>query len=112
MKHTVFWNGLLMHCVMYITNCHENRGESFRTAFKGLGGLRALTVAPFMALSASAPSGIERCVKESLELRDCVTVKVPLDWPNINQEKSSVVVSSFFASIANVHNVYSVISVE
>ena len=101
-----------MHCVMYITNRRENRGESFRTAFKGLGGLRALTVAPFMALSASAPSGVERCVKESLELRDCVMVKVPLDRPNIFisiKKKSSVVVSSFFA---NFHNVYSVISVE
>ena len=109
MKHTVFWNGLLMHCVMYITKRRENRGESFRTAFKGLGGLRALTVAPFMALSASAPSGVERCVKESLELRDCVMVKVPLDRPNINQEKI-ICCGKFF--LCNFHNVYSVISVE
>ena len=85
MKHTVFWNGLLMHCVIYITNRRENRGESFRTAFKGLGGLRALTVAPFMALSASAPSAVERCVKESLELRDCVMVK---EHTNVHQSHS------------------------
>ena len=76
-----------MHCVMCIIYILENWGESSRTAFKRLGGLRALTVAPFMALSASAPSGVEQCVKESLELRDCVMVKVPLDRPNINQEK-------------------------
>ena len=31
------------------------RGETFRKAFQHIGGLRALTKAPFMALTASEP---------------------------------------------------------
>ena len=36
-----------------------------------------------MALTASAPPSIEVEVKAILQLRDCVTVSLPLDWPNI-----------------------------
>ena len=51
--------------------------------FKQLGGLGALTTAPFMALTTSAPPSVEREVKESLELANCVMVTLPLDRPNI-----------------------------
>ena len=36
-----------------------DRGQDFRKSFKMIGGLRALSSAPFMALSASAPPDIE-----------------------------------------------------
>ena len=51
--------------------------------FKQLGGLRALTTAPFMALTASAPPILEQEVKESSELANCVIVTLPLDRPTI-----------------------------
>lgn len=77
----------------------ENRGETFRTAFQWLGGLRALTSAPFMALTASAPPSVEAEVKATLEL-DCVMVSLPLDRPNIyisTQKKRSLSVSCLCA---------------
>ena len=60
-------------CVTNFVCWHKNRGEKFRTAFRQLGGLRALTSAPFMALTASAPPSIEAEVKATLELHvhDC-----------------------------------------
>ena len=63
----------------------DNRGETFRTAFCQIGGLRALTNAPFMALTASAPPSIEAEIKSNLEMHanDCVMVSLPLDRPNI-----------------------------
>ena len=72
-------------CVTNFVCWHKNRGEKFRTAFRQLGGLRALTSAPFMALTASVPPSIEAEVKATLELHvhDCVMVSLPLDRPNI-----------------------------
>ena len=49
-----------------------------------------------MALTASAPPSVEREVKESLELANCVMVTLPLDRPNIyisTKKKSSILVS-------------------
>ena len=73
---------------------HKNRGEKFRTAFRQLGGLRALTSAP---LTASAPPSIEAEVKATLELHvhDCVMVSLLLDQPNIyiSSKKNSLSVS-------------------
>ena len=45
------------------------RGNAFRTAFRKIGGLRALTVAPFVALSASATEQMIDTIKESLQLK-------------------------------------------
>ena len=73
----VDWNENQTLIIIYIT------GEKFRTAFKQLGGLRALTTAPFMALTASAPPDAERQVKQLLEFQNCVVVSLPLDRPNI-----------------------------
>ena len=47
---------------VYMYVCNVIRGDDFRTAFKKLGGLRSLTCAPFMALSASAPSHVEKVI--------------------------------------------------
>ena len=65
---------------MYVT-----RGVTFRSAFRKTGGLRALTSAPFMALTASAPPSAEADLKSQLEMcaRNCVTMSLPLDCPNI-----------------------------
>ena len=56
-------------------NNYYNRGETFRTAFRQIGGLRALTNTPFMALTASAPSSIEAEITSNLEMHadDCIT---------------------------------------
>ena len=54
----------------------------FRKAFSKLGGLRALTNAPFMALTASAPSHIESQICHSLHLKKPVVVSQPLDRRN------------------------------
>ncbi len=57
--------------------CLTIRGEKFRTAFQNLGGLRALTSAPFVALTASAPPHIEAELISSLELNHPAEVKLP-----------------------------------
>ena len=44
------------------------RGETFHKAFQHIGGLCALTKAPFMALTASAPPEIETEINLSLSL--------------------------------------------
>ena len=40
-------------------------------------------MAPFMALTASAPPNVEAEVKANLELRNYIMVTLPLDRPNI-----------------------------
>ena len=67
-------------CNGFVNLC---RGNDFRTAFRKIGGLRALTVAPFMALSASATEQMIDTIKESLQLKHPVIVSRSLDRPNI-----------------------------
>ena len=52
-------------------------------AFKKLGGLRALTSVPFMALTATASPKTQSDIMESLGLRKPVVVSGPLNRPNI-----------------------------
>ena len=59
------------------------RGSDFRTAFKKLGGLRALTSVPFITLSASAPALIAKDIEASLHLKTPVYISLNLDRPNI-----------------------------
>ena len=49
-------------------------GSDFRTSFSLLGGLRALTDAPFIGMTASAPTEVERIIVDSLHLHDPVLV--------------------------------------
>ena len=56
---------------------------SFVHHLKELGGLRALTNAPIMALTASANSDIQVKITSSLHLIDPVVVACSLDRPNI-----------------------------
>ena len=60
-----------------------HRGHDFRTAFDKLGGLRALTDAPFMALTASAPANTQSKIIESLHLKDPIVVYQLLDRAKI-----------------------------
>lgn len=60
-----------------------HRGPQFRRAFERIGGLRALTKVPFMALTASAPPTVEDKIVNSLCLCDPVKVKLDLNRPNI-----------------------------
>ena len=53
-------------------------------------------MAPFMALTASAPPNVEAEVKANLELRNYIMVSLPLDRPNIymsTKKKCSISVS-------------------
>ncbi len=59
-----------------------NRGESFRPAFEKLGGLRALTNVPFMALTATASAETQDVIVKSLHLVNPVVVAQSLDRPN------------------------------
>ena len=59
------------------------RGCKFRPSFEKIGGLRALTNAPVMALTASASSGIQHAIASSLHLVDPVVVAQSLDRPKI-----------------------------
>lgn len=59
------------------------RGKDFRTAFSRLGGLRALTEVPFIALTASAPIETEQFILRSLGMQEAVHVKRELDRPSI-----------------------------
>ena len=58
-------------------------GKDFRCSFSLLGGLRALTTAPFLALTASAPPSIVSEIAETLHFTDPVNVFRPLNRPNI-----------------------------
>ena len=58
------------------------RGPQFRRAFERIGGLRALTKVPFMALTASAQPTVEDKIINSLCLYP-VKVKLDLNRPNI-----------------------------
>ena len=59
------------------------RGPEFRTSFTRIGGLRALTGVPFMALSASASPSIVKIIEDSLQLKSLFRIDHNLDRPNI-----------------------------
>lgn len=59
------------------------RGPTFRTAFQKLGELQAITKAPIMVLTASAPPAFEREIVNSLALDNTVVVREQLNRPNI-----------------------------
>ena len=64
------------------------RGSGFRKSFSRLGGLRALSKAPFIALTASAPPHVQAEILTSLHMHDPVFVSQPLDRPNIYMSAS------------------------
>ena len=73
---------ILSNFNLHITaNCY--RGQDFRKAFSHIGDIRALTHAPVMSLTASAPPSIESDVLKSLHMTNPVMIKHGLDRPNI-----------------------------
>ena len=59
------------------------RGHAFRTAYSKLGSLRALTQAPFMALTATASATTQSAIFEALKLVEPVVVSMDLNRHNI-----------------------------
>ena len=59
-----------------------NRGQDFRKAFSHIGDIRALTHAPLMSLTASAPPSVESDLLKSLHMTNPVMIKHGLDRPN------------------------------
>ena len=71
-----------MHVACMFIESHTHRGKDFRTSFSRIGGLRALTRAPIISLTASAPPAIEEQL-ESLSMHSPTFIKYTLDCPNI-----------------------------
>ena len=69
-------------CAIVCDSLFYYRGSDFRKSFAGIGDLRALTNAPVMTLTASAPPHVEVELVKSLHLQKIVYVKQPLDRPN------------------------------
>ena len=55
-----------------------------------MGGVRALTDVPFMALTASAPPEVEATIISSLQLNNPLIVHRDLDRPNIYFSSSAI----------------------
>ena len=73
-------------------NIMSLRGNDFRQAFSRIGGLRALTAVPFMALTDSAPPKTQDEICSSLHLHHHIVVARPLDKANVflsQSDKSS-----------------------
>ena len=66
------------------------RGKKFRTAFGKVGGLRAVTRAPFMALTATASSDVQSEIEQSLNLINPAVVSLNLNRPNIYFSVSTI----------------------
>ena len=60
-----------------------SRGAEFRTCFQQIGGLRALTDAPLIAVTATAPKAIQSKICDSLGLKEPAVISQTLDRPNI-----------------------------
>ena len=78
-------NGMILHIPMTGNNelFYDTRGKKFRPAYDKIGGLRALTKAPFMCLTATAPPEIRTEINERLHLEQPVLVQRNLDRHNI-----------------------------
>ena len=62
---------------------YTSRGKDFRKCFEEIGGLRALTDVPIIALMATAPQVVKASICSSLGLTEPVVVSHTLDRPNI-----------------------------
>ena len=85
------WLVAFVHTLPGITyNIISLRGKDFRTAFSKIGGLRAVTSVPFMALTATASSTTQKLISQSLHLENPVVVSCSLNRPNIYFSASSM----------------------
>ena len=58
-------------------------GAQFRTCFRKIGGLRALTDVPLIAVTATAPIVVQSEICDSLGLKEPAVILQTLDRPNI-----------------------------
>ena len=84
--HEVDFLNYGIHCSCIIAY----RGEDFRKEFRSMGGLRALTDVPFIALSASAPLIVQSDIIRSLQLLSPVVVSCDINRPNFLPALSSL----------------------
>lgn len=80
--HSIFHN----HTCILLLICL--RGSDFRNSFFRLGVLQALSKAPFIALTASAPPHVQAEILSSIHMHDPLFVSQPLDRPNIYMSAS------------------------
>ena len=84
------WLLTLVYNITIIIKMSFYRGKDFRTAFSKLGGLRALTNAPFMALTATANEDMQASIEESLNMAEPVVISRSIDWPNVYYSASTI----------------------
>lgn len=78
------------------------RGHAFRTSFSKIGSLRALTQAPFMALTATASGATQSAITEALKLVEPAVVSLSLNRHNIFLSVSTIrSMSNDFAGIVH-----------
>ena len=82
------------HCIedwlVAFVHALPGRALYLRTAFSKIGGLRAVTSVPFMALTATASSTTQKLISQSLHLEIPVVVSCSLNRPNIYFSASSM----------------------
>ena len=85
------WLVAFIHALRGIAyNIISLRGKDFRTVFSKIGGLRAVTSVPFMALTATASSTTQKLISQLLHLENPVVVSCSLNRPNICFSASSM----------------------
>ena len=84
------WLLTLVYNIAIIIEMSFYRGKDFRTAFSKLGGLRALTNAPFMALTATANEEMQASIEESLNMAEPVVISRSVDRPNVYYSASTI----------------------
>lgn len=67
------WLLIFLQNIAIIIQIYFYRGKEFRTAFRKLGCLRALTNAPFMALTATASEEMQASIEELLNMAESVS---------------------------------------
>ena len=78
------------------------KGRDFQTAFTRIGEYKSLTDAPFMALTALAPSNIESAIAETRQLQNAAVMSHQLDRPNIYLSLSKQKFKCKFSTACNV----------
>ena len=84
------WLLILTQNIAIIIQISFYRGKDFRTAFRKLGGLRALTNAPFMALTATASEEMQASIEELLNMAEPVVISRSIDRPNVYYSASTI----------------------
>ena len=75
---------IFLYLIIIITHIkHIDRGSDFRPSFSRLGGLRAHTDVPFMALTATCDESAQSMIVKLLDMKQPIIVSRNLERPNI-----------------------------